>query len=245
MSGACANLFPQKPKWDVDQIPDLPGETYIGRETVKLINKTTVYIAARNLQKVQGAIDDLRGKTGKTAFFVQVHLAEFNPNKDAVSELFKLEQRLDVLFNSARPMYPWSVELGGYDIHCGTKLLRSMIVSAKTSPEGKARVINTSSTGYSFRIKAGTMKLYSRSKRYAEQGIVSDLLHPANHKTDLRRPIPKVDTARASHGYPRENFTLYPAPMGALTQLYAGINYGARVGNSEKETTHPEPGREL
>ena len=57
-------------------------------------------------------------------------------------------------------------------------LLPLMIESAKTSADGKARVINTSSMGHTFvsgidfdtirdgpkRIKAGTMKLYSQSK---------------------------------------------------------------------------------
>ena len=57
-------------------------------------------------------------------------------------------------------------------------LLPLLVASAKTSPDGKARVINTSSMGHAFvsgidfdtlrdgpkRIKAGTTKLYSQSK---------------------------------------------------------------------------------
>ncbi|RDX45771.1 NAD(P)-binding protein [Lentinus brumalis] len=265
------------------------GNTGIGKETVKalLTHNATVYIAGRTPQKVQGAIDDLRGEIGKAASFLQLDLADLSSIKNAVLEFLRLEQRLDVLFNSAGLMYP-AVDLvtkDGYDMQFGTNvgghfyltklLLPLMIASAKTSPDRKARVINTS-MGHSFvsgfdfdtirdgpkRIKAGTMKLYSQSKfanvvfsnelhrRYAEQGIVSVSLHPGNLKTDLQRHISKVEAALT-------NFTLYPAPMGALNQLYAGTmpegaNLGgqylipwARVGKAKKETADPDVGRKL
>ncbi|KAI8995252.1 NAD-P-binding protein [Trametes punicea] len=298
MSSAIANMFPPKPEWGVDQIPDLSGKvmivtggnTGIGKETVKALlnHNAKVYIAGRNPQRVQEAIEDLRRETGKEALSLQLDLADLHSIKRAAEEFLSKEQRLDVLFNSAGLMYPPVEETtkDGYDLQFGTNvighfyltklLLPFLIASAKTSPDGKARVINTSSMGHSFvsgidfdtlrdgpkRIKAGTLKLYSQSKfgnvvfsnelhrRYADQGIVSVSLHPGNLKTELQRYSSKI-------GVMLTRCLLYPAPMGALTQLYAGTTPEgaklggkylipwARVGRAKKETDDPELGRKL
>ncbi|OSC98629.1 NAD-P-binding protein [Trametes coccinea BRFM310] len=298
MSSTCTNMFPPKPTWGVDQIPDLTGKviivtggsTGIGKETVKALlnHNAKVYIAGRNPQRVQDAIEDLQRETGKMALFLQLDLADLQSVKYAASEFLSKENRLDVLFNSGGLMYPpvEQTTKDGYDLQFGTNvlghfyltqlLLPLLIESARSSPDGKARVINTSSMGHTFvsgidfdtlrdgpkRVKAGTMKLYSQSKfanvvfsnelhrRYADQGIVSVSLHPGNLKTDLQRHASKVEMMIAKH-------LLYPAPMGALTQLYAGTTPEgaqlggqylipwARVGRAKKETDDPEIGRKL
>ncbi|TFK94492.1 NAD(P)-binding protein [Polyporus arcularius HHB13444] len=269
-------MFLPKPKWDVDQIPDLSGKimvvtggnTGIGKETVKslLTHNATVYIAGRNPQKVQEAIDDLRGETGKAACFCS------STSPIRARSRMPSEQRLDVLFNSAGLIYPavYLVTKDGYDMQFGANVIAitAVIASTNTSPDGKARVIKTFSVGHSFvsgidfdtirdgpkRTKAGTMKLYSQSKFanvvLLEQGIVSVSLYPGNLKTDLQRHISKIEAALTK-------FTLYPAPMGALTQLYAGTmpegaNLGgqylipwARVGKAKKDTADPDAGRKL
>ncbi|OCH84893.1 NAD-P-binding protein [Obba rivulosa] len=174
----------------------------------------------------------------------------------------------------------------GYDLQFGTNvvghfyftqlLLPVLIATAEGSEEKKARVINTSSMGHTFvsgidfdtlkdspkRSKLGTQKLYFQSKfanvvysnelhrRYGDRGIVSVSLHPGNLKTDLQR-----------HGSAIGNILgaplLYPAPMGALTQLWAGTTPEgaavggkylipwARVGAARKETDDPLTGQKL
>ncbi|KAI0821738.1 NAD-P-binding protein [Trametes gibbosa] len=297
-------MFPPKPTWGVDDIPDLSGKTMIvtggntgiGKETVKalLVHNAKIYIAGRNPHKVSEAIQDLREQTGKEALFLQLDLADLQSIKGAVSEYLKKEERLDVLFNSGGVMIPpiEQTTKDGYDLQFGTnvighfyltqQLLPLMIASAKTSPDGKARVINTASMGHALvstidfdtlhdgpgRVKLGTMKLYSQSKfvsvaadgnvvysnelhrRYADQGIVSVSLHPGNLKTDLQR-----HTSSLVEFLTRP--LLYPAPMGALTQLYAGTteegaNLGgqylvpwARMGRARKETDDAALGRKL
>ncbi|KAG8980274.1 hypothetical protein FRB93_009299 [Tulasnella sp. JGI-2019a] len=146
--------------------------------------------------------------------------------------------------------------IDGYDLQFGTNclghahftllLIPELINGAKTSSDGKARVVNTSSIvaytadGVDFdsprednntykRQKMGTDALYNQSKygnvlfsnelakRYADQNIVSVSLNPGNLRTELQR-----------HFSPLKNrivgLTLYPAPFGALTQLWAGTS---------------------
>jgi NAD(P)-dependent dehydrogenase (short-subunit alcohol dehydrogenase family) len=115
----------------------------------------------------------------------------------------------------------------GYDLQFGTNvighyyftklLLPMMIATAKTTPDGKARIVNTSSSGHVFgsldfdtfkdspkRRTFDSNSLYCQSKfgnvvvalelarRYGDQGIVSTSLNPGNIKTDLQRYLPGI-----------------------------------------------------
>jgi NAD(P)-dependent dehydrogenase (short-subunit alcohol dehydrogenase family) len=99
------------------------------------------------------------------------------------------ENELHVLFNNGGVMVPPIEQLteDGYDLQFGTNvlghyyftmlLLPALLAGTKTSGDGKARVVNTSSSVHMFsnmnfdtftdgpaRKKAGTQKLYSQSK---------------------------------------------------------------------------------
>ncbi|KAJ3559681.1 hypothetical protein NM688_g191 [Phlebia brevispora] len=314
MPSVVASMFPPKATFSVDDIPDLNGQviivtggnTGIGKETAKvsklsslqgrsygreqalLSHNAKVYIAGRNLQKVQAAIAELQQGTGKQAYALQLDLANLRSVKHAAEEFQTKEAQLHVLFNSAGVMFPPVEDMtsDGYDLQFGTNvlghfyftrlLLPLLLSTAKTTPSGKVRVVNTSSMGHSFvdhinyealrespqRIKLGTHKLYFQSKfgnvlfsnelqrRYGDQGIVSISLHPGNLKTDLQRHSSKAGKCLSSA-------LLYPAPMGALTQLYGGTmpeatQYGgkymvpwARVGEARKETNDPKAAQDL
>ncbi|KAI5117265.1 hypothetical protein M0805_000996 [Coniferiporia weirii] len=161
-----------------------------------------------------------------------------------------------------------------------TKLLLPILIeTTKSTPEKQTRVITTSSSmhllhGPDFkwdtlrgtspaRTKYGTGMLYAQSKygdivisrelarRYGDQGIISISLNPGNLKTDLQRHI----QSRIQHRI--ANMILHPAPMGALTQLWAGtmpetaayngkyLIPWARVGEPRKDTQDPETGVKL
>jgi len=128
-------------------------------------------------------------------------------------------------------------------------LLPTLISTANSSPsaKGNTRVVNTSSgsailapedgvvwatlgrdnAALVARKKLGTQSLYSQSKwgnivlskelakRYADQGIVSTSLNPGNIKTDLQRYMKGIQAKIV-------DMILWPAPYGALTQLWAG-----------------------
>jgi len=172
-----------------------------------------------------------------------------------------------------------------YDLQFGTNclghfyftklLLPTLIETAKSSSDFKPRVVTTSSSAHLFygidwntfrdgpkRKSLGTTMLYSQSKfgnivvsrefaqRYGDQGIVFTSLNPGNIITTLQR-----------YASPFKRFFMhamsYPAPLGALTQLWAGtmpetenlngkyLIPWARLGEARQETADPETGRRL
>jgi len=126
-------------------------------------------------------------------------------------------------------------------------LLPTMLSTAKNSPPNTVRIVHTSSSAQVFentidfetlfegkeknkkRWKRSKFSLYAQSKigivviareiarRYADQGIVSSSCNPGNLKTELQRHVNSVQAVVL-------NLILYPAHMGALTQLYAGTS---------------------
>ncbi|OAX40438.1 NAD(P)-binding protein [Rhizopogon vinicolor AM-OR11-026] len=255
--------FPPKSQFSVDDIPDLTGKvtivtggnTGIGKETAKalLVHNAKVYVAARSQEKVEAAIRDLKNSTGKEAIFLKLDLGDLKSVKAAAEEYLSKETKLDILFNNAGVMAP-PIDLlttDGYDLQFGTNvlghfyftklLLPALIATAKSAPDGKARVITTSSSAHVLtsslnfdtfkdspaRRKLSPFDLYGQSKhgnvvqafelarRYASEGIVSIPLNPGNIKTDLARHMPSLQRSIL-------NQFLYDVEHGALTQLYAG-----------------------
>ncbi|GLB38375.1 putative NAD-P-binding protein [Lyophyllum shimeji] len=293
-----SETFPPKSKFSVDSdVPDLTGRvvivtganTGIGKETAKVLlqHNAKVYIAARNQEKTQAAIQDLKAQTGKEALFLRVDLGDLPTIKAGAEEFLRKEKELHILFNNAGVMHPpvEEVTAQGYDLQFGTNvlghfyltklLLPALLAGAKTSPDGKARVVNTSSSAHvagsldfnTFRDspkrrKCSRFSLYAQSKfgnvvfanelarRYGDQGIVSTALNPGNIKSDLQRY-----TVQPFRGLLRS--VLYCTPQGALTQLFAGTSPQgadlngkylvpwARIGRARATTQDPELGKQL
>ncbi|KAF8158889.1 hypothetical protein K438DRAFT_1731914 [Mycena galopus ATCC 62051] len=251
-----------------------------------LAHNAKVYIATRSEEKAKDAIKDLKSQTGKEAELLLVDLADLHSIKRAAEEFSKRESRLDVLFNNGGVMFPPISQLTTqeFDLQFGTNVLGHFyltklllpILLATATPENPARVINTSSLAslpvntVNFntlkdspaRKKLGANKLYGQSKlgnvlfsnelsrRYADQNIVSVSLNPGNIKTELQRHVPGLVRSMM-------NIVLYPAPYGALTQLWAGTTDEgktlggkylipwARVGKANPAALDPETGKAL
>ncbi|KAG2009556.1 short-chain dehydrogenase [Coprinopsis cinerea AmutBmut pab1-1] len=141
----------------------------------------------------------------------------------------------------------------GYDLQFGTNVLGhfyltkllypTLLSTVKSSPDWKPRVVHTASVASLFgelnfntfkdgpaRRKSFSVILYAQSKlgnvivanefakRYGDQGVISCSCNPGNLKTELTRYTPSIATALMNA------FVLYPAPYGALTQLWAGTS---------------------
>ena len=94
---------PPKPKFNIDDIPDLTGKVIIvtggnagvGKETVyALLRKNAkVYMASRSRTRAEPAIAELKEKTGKEAIFLQLDLASLKSVRRAAEEFQRYRLR--------------------------------------------------------------------------------------------------------------------------------------------------------
>jgi len=252
-----------------------------------LEHNAKVYLAARSQEKAEATIADLKAKTGKEALFLELDLGNIASVRKAAEEFLSKETELHILFNNAGVMRcpVEMVTADGYDLQFGTNvighflftelLMPALFAGKETSPDHHSRVITTSSAASYFytvnwesfrdgpaRRKMSTQKLYSQSKfanvlvarqvakRYADKGIISIPLNPGNISTELQRYMHSLEQKLSS-------YFIYPASLGALTQLWAGtmpetLNHSgkflipwARVGECRKEAYDDELGNRL
>ncbi|KAF8500320.1 NAD-P-binding protein [Russula emetica] len=195
-----SQLFAPKPLWTSRDVPDQTGKTVlitggnrgIGRELARVLlsKNARVYIAARDENRAQKTIDELKEKTGKQSiFFLRLDLADLPSIKTTA------EGDLHAALDSALIFPPVeALTKQGYDGQFGTNvlghfylmelLLPTLIATAEDSPPGVVRIVNVSSIAHNFGIppeginwdtvgpnadmakrkKVGTMNLYSQSK---------------------------------------------------------------------------------
>ncbi|KAJ7890470.1 hypothetical protein B0H14DRAFT_1105931 [Mycena olivaceomarginata] len=263
-----AQSFPPKTKFTEKDVPDLAGKTVIvtggnsgvGKETIRVLlnHNAKVYMASRSQSKAEDAIKELKEQTGKEALFLKLDLGDLKSIKSSAAEFLSKESELHILFNNGGVMMP-PVEdrtADGYDLQFGTNvlgpfyftklLLPALLAGAKSSSDGKSRVVNTSSgmhlmNNLDFKVilddkkrkKAGVQSLYALSKfalvaysaelarRYGDQNLVVTSLHPGVIKTDLHR---HMNGALGAVINVMERTVLHDVSYGALTQLYAGTS---------------------
>ncbi|KAJ2925917.1 hypothetical protein H1R20_g11178, partial [Candolleomyces eurysporus] len=148
-------------------IPDLSGKVAIvtgatagiGKETAKelLAHNAKVYLGARNREKGEKAIHELKLETGKEGILLELDLSDLKSVKDAAEVFQSKETSLHMLFNNAGVMAPPTeqVTAQGYDMQFGTNvlghfyftklLIPTLLDTAKSTPDWKPRIIHTSS----------------------------------------------------------------------------------------------------
>ncbi|KII88597.1 hypothetical protein PLICRDRAFT_54426 [Plicaturopsis crispa FD-325 SS-3] len=261
-----SEMFPGKPRYAEADTPDLTGKVTIvtggnsgvGKVTARalLAHNAKVYIAGRDQSKVQAAIEELKAATGKdSVFFLKLDLADLNSVKAAAEAFCEKESQLHFLFNNAGVMETRMDRFTaqGYDLHFGvhvlghyyfTELLLPILsATAKASPPGAVRIVNTTSIIFwTAKINFATFKdgparskvhpvfLYGQSKlgvavysiefarRYADKGIVTSVINPGNLTTGIQRNLTGLQAKGvALLGY---NVDTY----GAISPLFAGVS---------------------
>ncbi|KAF8585072.1 NAD(P)-binding protein [Ramaria rubella] len=267
--------WPSKTSYDPEKdVPDLSGKviivtggnTGIGYEVVKQLLKKNakVYVATRNETKSQAAIKRLQEETGKLGYFLQVDLADLDSIKASVEEFKGKETALHVLFNNAGLAEPpTQTTKQGVDMQFGVNvlghyyftrlLLPLLFAGAKSSNDGKARVVNLASSSHLLadgiwwdileekpaRKERSLTELYNHSKfgnvvfshelarRYGDQGIVSTALNPGIIRSELQRHY------TGAKAWVLDKILLWDTPYGALTPLYAGTSPEGRDFNGK------------
>ncbi|KII90965.1 hypothetical protein PLICRDRAFT_39550 [Plicaturopsis crispa FD-325 SS-3] len=165
--------LPPKPKFSLEDVPDISGQIVIvtggssgiGKVTAKALleHNATVYITARSTEQGESALRDLKTETGKASVhFLKLDLADLSSVKTAAEEFFAKQNQLHILYNNAGVMAPpvEQTTVDGYDLQFGTNvlghfyltklLMPALLAAAKTSPQHVARIITTSSFGHIF-----------------------------------------------------------------------------------------------
>ncbi|KAJ6610601.1 hypothetical protein B0H10DRAFT_2224865 [Mycena sp. CBHHK59/15] len=245
------------------------GNTGIGYETVKqlLLKNAKVYLTARSPENAAAAIKRLEEETKQTAIFLQLDLADLPSVRKAAETFLAQESRLDVLFNNiptltksyeetkvpARIINTSSI---GHQMAPGNGI---EFVSLKGGPERDAWVqeaswvpgahpLPVSHSPHPLSTAVDRRRLYGESKignifisnyfakKYSDV-LVSCALHPGGIKTELPRHAPGWQQVIG-------NFFLYPAPMGAYTQLWgatvarpAQITGQGKLGKADKRAS--------
>ncbi|KAM0414703.1 hypothetical protein ACHAPT_013442 [Fusarium lateritium] len=166
-----SQLFPPKPKFTEDDIPDLAEKVFLvtgsntglGKEVANILysKNAIVYIAARNEARAQLAIDEIRSRNAKSTGalkFLQLDLSDLHSCSEAADRFLAAESRLDILFNNAGVLLPpqGSKTAQGYELQLGTNCLGHFLLTkkltpllqstARTSPKGSVRVLWVSSS---------------------------------------------------------------------------------------------------
>ncbi|KAJ7151440.1 NAD(P)-binding protein [Mycena crocata] len=254
ISSYLAQSFPPKPKFTVDDIPDLTGRVIIvtggnggiGYEITKalLAKNAKVYMLSRSKERAESAISQLKTETGKEALFIQLDLADLDSVRQAADEFKSKEGQLDRRDEYTHPQHRDSTCNLGQMLSVTTKRLLPLLVAAsQSSPDKKARIVHQSSSAQMFvdtvdldalidgpmRNKLGTAKLYMQSK-FANIVVSNELARRYGDKgivsVSLNPGNLKTDLQRHTPGAFMMLFgwMFSPAPYGALTPLYAGVS---------------------
>lgn len=163
---ALYQLFPGKPTYTEEDIPDLAGKVYlvtgantgIGKEVAQILysKNAVVWMTARNPEKGANAVASIKeahpASKGRLEL-LHLDLSDLTTIKASAEKFLAGEKRLDVLFNNAGVMFPpqGSKTAQGYELQLGTNCLGpflftqlltpTLIATAKTAPSGSVRVV--------------------------------------------------------------------------------------------------------
>ncbi|KAF9786976.1 hypothetical protein BJ322DRAFT_1053007 [Thelephora terrestris] len=145
----------RKPRWKLDNLPDLTGKVImvtnpnnkVGKDTAKalLYHNATVYIASSNVPKAEGTVAELKKETGKNPIFLHLDLADKGNCLSAAQLFLQSEKELHAIYNSGHIIAPGlsSKNFDDYDmlfskkvishVHFIELVMPALVVGAKKS----------------------------------------------------------------------------------------------------------------
>ncbi|CCM00179.1 uncharacterized protein FIBRA_02207 [Fibroporia radiculosa] len=169
-------LYPSKPQWSADDIPDMTGKVVIvtganaglGLESVVALaaRGAKVYATARSqekgataLNRINARLSNMSQSTRGEVHFLCLELNDLNSVKAAVEEFLSKESRLHILLNNAGIMLPKEDKpINGIDLQFATNvlgpfaftrlLLPTLLLTAKQSEEGTVRIVHLASIAH-------------------------------------------------------------------------------------------------
>ncbi|ROV98388.1 hypothetical protein VMCG_07206 [Cytospora schulzeri] len=172
LKSSLTQLFPPKPKFTGNNLPDLKGKIYIvtgantgtGKELTRLLytKDAKVYMLARSEEKTNLAIADIQKavpKSGGSLHFIKLDLADLSTIKQTIQSFLALESKLHVLFNNAGVLSGAKelvVTPQGHELHTGVNglgtfllsqlLTPTLIATARSEPPSTVRIVWTASS---------------------------------------------------------------------------------------------------
>ncbi|TVY90125.1 putative oxidoreductase [Lachnellula willkommii] len=164
--------FPPSPQFTEKDIPSQVGKVFIvtggnsgiGYEVVKILYSKggTVYMAGRNAEKINAAIESIKSAHDHTASpghikSLVLDLGDLSTIPVCVADFLAQESRLDILWNNGgiAQVPAGSVSAQGYEAHVGTNCLGPFLLTklllpiltrtAKSAPKAGVRVVWVSS----------------------------------------------------------------------------------------------------
>ncbi|KAH9960663.1 hypothetical protein BC827DRAFT_1155709 [Russula dissimulans] len=261
--GYLSQLFPPKPCWNAEDVPDHTGKTVIVtggsggivKEIVwPLLSKgDKLYIATHSEEKSLQAIEELnQDAVNDLGFFLKLDLAVFVFVKPSAEEFVRKESQLNMLYKKRYRAVAYmrsSTRTTSADQHhvfkTGTFKLPLPHQIVPLPPHGDGKGLASGVVG----TKVDASKPYGQSKLgnilssnkpawpCGRESIISISLHPGSIATDLTRTATLFVRTFVS-------LVMYPVSCGAITSLYAGAAPAAgelsgKVGISASRIARP------
>ncbi|KAF2129147.1 NAD(P)-binding protein [Dothidotthia symphoricarpi CBS 119687] len=176
MASMWTQMYPPKPSYTEQDIPDLSGKVYIvtgatsgvGMETARILysKNAKVYIAARSETKAATAItaiEQAHQESSGTVVFLHLDLADLNTVRAAALRFLSQDTTLHALFNNAAVQALGDADgsksktVQGHEVHLGVNVLApflftrlltpALAATAQIESPGTVRVVWVSSMG--------------------------------------------------------------------------------------------------
>jgi len=258
------------------------GYAGIGRETVRVlaIQGAHVYVAGRDMQKCNKAVEELKKETGKQLITPwELDLASLESVRKSAAKFNQLNIPLHYLILNAGVMAcPYSKTKDGFELQIGTNFYGHFLFTNLLVPSllrgTPSRVVSVASSGHHLgginfddihfeKSPYNIWTAYGQSKtanilfavefnrRYKDQGVTANSLHPGGIQTELDRHVDlsvpsTMEEFQALPGFPEllnMSMKMKTIPQGAATTIYAALSPDAEGGKFYNHSQLWEPAK--